>query len=356
MTAAPLTGLTWPTIVQMGPDPAAVGGMETVIRTYVSLLAGRTTVELIPSWRPDAPIAGALPALAAVRRLAGLRRRHRGERILVHVHLSHRGSFLREGVLVRAATALGYPVFLTVHGSDFVATSGSGRWRPVYRSVLHRAEGVAVLNDAALAAVRELTPRTPATLLPNPGPVPEQWTPATAAGAAAPVVLFAGEVSRRKGVDVLLRAWPAVTAAVPGARLLVTGPAGGVDVDGIPGVRALGPVSPERIRGLLGETRVAVLPSRGEGMPMFVLEAMAAGRPVVGTTVGAMPEMLAGAGLVVAPGDAGLLADALVAYLRDSDRADRDGAAGRVRYVGRHSPATALRRLTAFYGVDASGR
>ncbi len=355
MTATPRTDSAWPTIVQVGPDPTAVGGIATVIRTYVSMLSAQTTVQQVTSWRPGARGAGVAVALAAARRLAALRAQHRGERVLVHVHVSQRGSFWREGALIRAAAALGHPVFVTVHGSQFVATSEQPSWRPLYRWVLRGANAVAVLDAAALAAVRSLAPRTPTTLLPNPGPVLPQWAPASDAADAEPVVLFAGEVSRRKGVDVLLRAWPAVTAAVPGARLLVAGPAGGVDVDGFPGVQALGAVSAEVIRVRLGEARVAVLPSRAEGMPMFVLEAMAAGRPVVGSTVGAMPRLLAGAGAVVDPGDAGQLADALIGYLRDPDRARHDGAAGRARYLQSHSPAVALQRLAAFYRTGVPG-
>lgn len=360
MTTSPVTRRRWPTVVQVGPDPSAVGGMETVIRTYADLLSAHTSVRVIPSWRPDAPAAGLLPALNAARSLARLR----GD-VVVHVHLSQRGAFCREGVLVRAA-APRQRVYVTVHGSDFVATSRSRRWSPIYRAVLRRAAGVAVLNDDALAAVRRLVPRTPVRVLRNPGPVPPRWVPPIGAGAAGPVVLFAGEVSARKGADVLLRAWPTVLRAVPGARLVVAGPDGGVDLGAVPGavgdvfpgagVQALGPVSPERIRQLLGEARVAVLPSRAEGMPMFVLEAMAAGRPVVGTTVGAMPQMLRGAGLVVQPGAADRLAEALVAYLSDRDRADRDGAVGRARYLRGHSPETTVQDLAAFYGLAAAGR
>jgi glycosyltransferase involved in cell wall biosynthesis len=356
VTAMPRIETEWPAIVQVGPDPTAVGGVATVIRTYVSMLAEHTTVRQVTSWRPGARGAGAVLALAAARRLAAIRAQHHGERVLVHVHVTHRGSFCREGALIWAAAALGHPVFVTVHGSQFVATSEESSWRPLYRWVLRRANAVAVLNAAALAAVRGLAPGTPTTLLPNPGPVGPQWIPATGAVDAGPVVLFAGEVSRRKGVDVLIRAWPAVTAAVPGARLLVAGPAGGVDVAGIPGVRVLGAVSAEVIRARLGEARVAVLPSRAEGMPMFVLEAMAAGRPVVGSTVGAMPELLAGAGAVVDPGDAGQLAEALIGYLRDPERARHDGAAGRARYLRSHSPAIAVQRLAAFYRTGARAK
>jgi glycosyltransferase involved in cell wall biosynthesis len=62
-----------------------------------------------------------------------------------------------------------------------------------------------------------------------------------------------------------------------------------------------------------------------------------------------MPRLLAGAGAVVDPGDADQLADALIGYLRDRDRARHDGAAGRARYLESHSPAVALQGLAAFY-------
>ena len=345
----PAPPATWPTIAQVGPDPASVGGIQTVIRTYAALLAAHTTVESVPTWRSDAPAAGAMSALGAMRRLAGL-----PADTVVHVHLSHRGAFLREGALVLMARASRRPVFVTVHGSAFIATSQSRTWAPIYRSVLRAADGVAVLNEGAERAVRGLAPGRPVTLLHNPGPVPEDWEPATTAELSPPVVVFAGEVSRRKGVDVLLDAWPMVLRAVPSARLVIAGPFADVTVTGMPGVQAVGAVSPERVRALLGEARAAVLPSRAEAMPMFVLEAMAAGRPVVGSTVGAMPMMLAGAGKVVAPGDAVQLREALTAYLADAGAAGRDGNTARARYLSDHAADVAVRRLRDFYRLPTS--
>src|SRR3954468_4492112 len=139
VTAMPRIDAAWPTIVQVGPDPTAVGGVATVIRTYVSMLTAQATVHQVTSWRPDARGAGAGVALVAARRLAALRAQHRGDRVLVHVHVTHRGSFCREGALIWAAAALGHPVCVTVHGSQFVATSEQPSWRPLYRRVLRRA-------------------------------------------------------------------------------------------------------------------------------------------------------------------------------------------------------------------------
>jgi glycosyltransferase involved in cell wall biosynthesis len=342
----------WPAIVQIGPDPADVGGMQTVVRTYVRLLAPVASVEVAASWRARARLAGVFMAASTTVKLAAIRLRRRGERRLVHVHLSHRGSFLREGALAVLATVIGHRVVATVHGSNFVESSRTLPWSAIYRTVLRRLKGVAVLNSRALEAVGQVAPRTRAIVVPNPGPVPPDWTPNTTAQAARPVVVFAGEVCLRKGVDVLLRAWRDVERDVPGARLVIAGPAGDVVVDNGPTVRVLGPISSEDVRDLLGRARVAVLPSRGEGMPMFVLEAMAAGRPIVGTPVGAMQEMIAGGGIVVPVGDAGGLADALRSYLADAGLADRHGNVARERYLTSHCSSATLAKLSQFYELD----
>jgi len=68
-----------------------------------------------------------------------------------------------------------------------------------------------------------------------------------------------------------------------------------------------------------------------EGFGLVALEAMAAGTPVVASDDGALPEVLGRCGILVPPGDAGALADAVVALLRDPDRRAALAACGRDR-------------------------
>ena len=81
---------------------------------------------------------------------------------------------------------------------------------------------------------------------------------------------------------------------------------------------------------------VQLIPSRSEGMPFSLLEGMAAGRPIVATAVGGVPEALGDAGLIIGPDDAGTLADATSTLLADPEQARRLGrlahAAVRERY------------------------
>ncbi len=96
---------------------------------------------------------------------------------------------------------------------------------------------------------------------------------------------------------------------------------------------------------------VFVLPSRIEGMPLVVLEAMARGRPVVATAVGGTAEVVVEGetGLLVPPRDPARLSEAIGRLFADRALADRLGKAGRARAVAHHSEAAMTRRVLALY-------
>src|SRR5207302_11498188 len=118
-----------------------------------------------------------------------------------------------------------------------------------------------------------------------------------ASGPAPPRVLFAGVLEPYKGVDVLIDAWRRVIGACPEAELVVAG-------DGthaaqlrsaagdLSGVRFVGHVDRDALRELLDEAWFLVLPSRSEGLGRIVLEAFARNRPVLGASVGGIPELV----------------------------------------------------------------
>ncbi len=114
-------------------------------------------------------------------------------------------------------------------------------------------------------------------------------------------------------------------------------------------VRFLG--SRPDIPQLLALVDVAVLPSVEEGLPNAVLEAMAAGKPVVATRVGGIPEAVVHGetGLLVPPRDSAALAEAILWLLQHPAEAARFGAAGR-RRVGEHFQlSTMVRQYEAVY-------
>jgi glycosyltransferase involved in cell wall biosynthesis len=276
-------------VTHVGHSPDAQGGVASVLRTYRDADVAGWRTRFVTSYVAGSPAWSAGPAARALLHLLLLPQARLG---VVHAHLSFGGSFVREGGLAVLASWRS-PVVVTLHGSNFARFAAE---HPrVVATVLRRAAAVVLLNDAH----RELLPpdvRDRVVLVPN-TVVSDDRAPVPPPPAARAV--FAGELSRRKGLDVLLEAWPRVRAVLPDAELVVAGPVGDIEPSPHAGVHWTGAVDNSQVRTLLREARVAVLPSRREVMPMFVLEAMSAGRAVVATPVGALADTVGDGGVVV---------------------------------------------------------
>ncbi|MGY1638392.1 glycosyltransferase [Geodermatophilus sp. SYSU D00742] len=172
-------------------------------------------------------------------------------------------------------------------------------------------------------------------------------------GPDAPVALCAARLVDQKRHDVLLRAW----ARVPEhCVLLVAG-----DGPNRPALEALhaelGLGDRVRLLGnrtdvprLLAAADVATLASDWEGLPVFVLEAMAAARPIVATEVDGLTETLRdGGGLLVPPGSPDALAAALERLLTDAAARSAAAEAAKQRIAAEHDPLRMARRYDALF-------
>lgn len=169
-----------------------------------------------------------------------------------------------------------------------------------------------------------------------PGVDTKAWRPAAGApvGGAGrrPRLLFVGgDFARKGGHDVV-----AVVRDLDGRCELdcVTNDPAAVEGPNVRVHRGLTP-NDGTLRRLYRNADALVLPTRGDCMPLVVLEAMASGLPVIATRVGAIPEQVdhGGTGLLVAPGDRRALATAVRALLDAPDRRRALGRAGRARAV-----------------------
>lgn len=324
-------------VLHVGNETAdgAAGGIAAVIRTLVATAPypARAVATYWPTtrWRPRRLLQA---ATAVLRAPAGT---------VVHAHLSEGGSWVREGAFVLLSRLSGKPVAVTLHGALLAEWIAHPLPRALVRAVLRLPHVAFALHDGDVALVRQLS-STPVLPIANPmGPASGE---ATDDGAT---VLFAGEQSHRKGVDVLAAAWTLVLARRPDARLLVAGPARGVEVGG-PGVVNLGAIPPARVRELMRGASIVVLPSRAEALPMVLLEAMAEGKPFVASSVAGIPRLAStGAGLLVPPGDAGALADALVRLLGDPAAREAAGKAAHRWWAEHAAPAAVHAELIEGY-------
>ena len=167
--------------------------------------------------------------------------------------------------------------------------------------------------------------------------------------------LYAGRLAPEKGVDTLIEA----AARLPQATLTVCGsgplePRLRAAAEALPQTRLLGQLPRALLAHLIAEARVVAVPSRWpENYPYAVLEAQAAGRAVVASEIGGIPEQIRSGkdGILVPAGDAPALADAVGGLLADPGAASALGAAARKRVLDRSSPAAHLDQLLHFYAA-----
>jgi len=111
-------------------------------------------------------------------------------------------------------------------------------------------------------------------------------------------------------------------------------------------VKLLGAFGQDELGGLLAAADVFCLPSFAEGVPVSLMEAMASGLPVVTTPIAGIPELVdASSGVLVPPGRADLLADALADLAADPERRARLGRAGRAKVEAEYAALPNARRL-----------
>jgi glycosyltransferase involved in cell wall biosynthesis len=175
-------------------------------------------------------------------------------------------------------------------------------------------------------------------------------------------VLFVGLLEPKKNLGVLLRAvarleqrgsWGETALVVAGAPGWGADPAREVQALGLDGlVRFVGPVPDTDLPALYGGATAFAFPSLWEGFGLPVLEAMAAGAPVVASDRGALPEVTAGAALHVAPAPEPL-ADALGQVLADPALRERLRAAGLARAAEFSWERTARETLAVYRAAAA---
>jgi len=265
---------------------------------------------------------GALYALS----IAPLLARYRGKVDVVLGSWAYPDGF----AAVIAAKLLGVPCVVKLHGSDInLNAKTSGPRRMIAWSLPRAAKVVAVSRALADEVVALGVPRDRVALVMN-GVDAELFHPRDRVAArtelglpAGPLALYVGNLKEEKGVLELGEAWRIVAREMPEATLVVVGggPLKGA-LEAIVGplgdrVRMVGPKPLETIPTWMAAADLLVLPSRAEGTPNVVLEALASGRRVVASAVGGIPDLITSdeLGTLVPPRAPDALAAAIVRSL-----------------------------------------
>jgi rhamnosyl/mannosyltransferase len=220
------------------------------------------------------------------------------------------------------------PFVLSLHGSGSAGPLAdlrlAERHPRSFRWLVTRARVVIGVSEPLVRAAASAG--ADAVLVPHGVDVP---APREQPDADPPIALFAGRLAPEKGLDVLARAMEQVDEVQ--LQMAGDGPLRSL----FP--QALGFVAHEELQRLYAGAAMLVLPSRSEGFGVVALEAMAAGLPVVASRVGGLAWLVEDevTGLLVEPGDAGALRDAILRLRDDPALRRRLGDAGRRRAIER---------------------
>ena len=277
------------------------------------------------------------------------------DRGIRHVHAHHAN--VAADVARIAARCLGITWSFSMHGpTEF---SDVERFRPGDKAA--DADFVACISDFARS---QLLPMVP----------PERWerlhvvrlgvelppsAPSVPPGDGRLRVLSVGQLAERKGFTVLLEALAALRDRGVGvdATVVGEGPARAelerrIEQHGLSGsVTLAGALSHDETLARYAAADVFCLPSFAEGVPVVLMEAMARSRPVVATRIAGIPELVEDgvSGLLVTPGRADELVQALARLAGDADGRARLGAAGREAVARDYESSRSARRLQELF-------
>jgi phosphatidyl-myo-inositol alpha-mannosyltransferase len=312
---------------------------------------GRPPADVIPVGRSViVPANGALPNIvlspASVPRIKRALREERFD--VLHLHEP-----MTPAICVATLSWATCPIVATFHASGDLSWLKGGK--PIWGFLLDRIDHRIAVSEAARESVSRYFPAE-YELIPNGVLIP----PEADAGGREHRVVFVGRHDPRKGMAVLLRAWPEIQRRT-GARLRIVG-ADPLMVrlalsrvpltdDAAEAVDALGFLSQEDLTEELLSAKALAAPSLGgESFGMVLTRAFACATPVVASDIAGYRDVMTDeTGLLVPPGDPDALANAVVALLEDEPRRRLLGEAARRLAQDRYSWDDIAGRLAAIY-------
>lgn len=279
---------------------------------------------------------------------------------VVHMTTSGQLALIRDNMMLKAARKKRVPTVYHIRFGRIpqIAEENTREWK-ILKKNLALATRVIAIDMKTFHAIKQRAPKTNVVYIPN--PFDTKKLPATVTEQTRKEVVFVGWVIKTKGIEELLAAWKELTPAHPEWCLRIIGPHTPeyfekLKESGIPqSVIFDGEKKHDDAMKSVSEGAIFTLPSYTEGFPNAVLEAMAIGKPIVATDVGAIPEMLDGCGIVIPSRDASPLKDALESLMSNEALRAELGEKAKAKLLDTYT----IEKVFALYQklwADASGK
>ncbi|TQN37902.1 glycosyltransferase involved in cell wall biosynthesis [Blastococcus colisei] len=357
-------------VLLVGKGAPDRGGIPTFLETLLhSRLAEEHELRFLNVAHAGMPQGGrATPANVrrTVRDVVAVWRAARGHDV-VHIHsaLSPAVTVVRASLLALAGRSRGCAVVVHAHGGNIRFWLTSPWRRTILRVAMLPVHRVVAVWTAGLELLQTVLPPERVALIDNGVPIEGSAASGSEPEHEPPRILYVGLLTPRKGVlDLLTASRLLIERGVAHELCLLggtpdEGPAAEAEVRAAlnDSVQLLGTRPREEMPAAFAAAEVLCLPSWWEAMPLSVLEAMAAGLPVVATDVGDVARAVVDGvtGYVVPSHDPESLAAALEPLLTDPDLRRRMGAAGRVQVTEMFSADVTAGAVSALYAELRGG-
>ena len=345
-------------IVMIGAHPDSRGGVSSVVQVYRREgLFSDWPVTYLSTYADGNFLKKTFYAVSAAIRFLGML--VLGRVSLVHVHSASRNSFWRKSLFIFLARVFMRPVIFHLHGGEFVdfyMNECGANAKKFIKKTLDSVDIIIVLTESWAKKLSMITENTNIIAINN--SVEYCHVTNEGSGRKTHSLLFLGKLVPSKGLYDLIDAVSMLRVTFSDIELVIGG-SGNSDIfhnyakkSGIDDkIKFAGWIEGKEKNLYLSHSSIFVLPSYNEGLPVSVLEAMAAGIPVVATAVGGIPDVINSGeeGILVSPSDPIDLKNAIETLFLDDDLRIKMGDAARRRMEAEFSPDTILPKIEKIY-------
>lgn len=345
-------------ILLVGPDPTrSKGGMASVIQTILDdeQLNKDFTIDMYGACVQGNIIKRVLFSVCAFLVFC----LKMGGYDVYHIHVAGNGSTFRKAMYLQQIKRWRKKVILHIHGNDYMGfyNALSARQKARVRAMFHQADTVIALSQGWKNSFDNALETKNCIVIEN--CVNTEWyaRAVTDPDNRQNIFVALGILGKRKGTYDLIEAVGLAKDRVPEIYVYI---AGNGEIEQArqmikekrleKNIELTGWVDSEGKIDLLKRAATMVLPSYHEGLPMAILEAMACGKAIISTTVGAIPEVVHDEnGILIQPGDIHALADAMVECATNADRMKRMSECNMEKIEQQYSMRNMQEKLSTCY-------
>ncbi|MBO1579765.1 glycosyltransferase family 4 protein [Bacillus sp. XF8] len=312
-------------IIMIGPSPFNRGGISSVIQSLLELDSISNRAFLVSSYTEGNKFQKVLAFLRGIVQCLFILIFNRQVKIM-HIHTASRGSFFRKRIFVKMGKWFGKKIILHMHGAEFMIfyQESNENTRNKIQKTLETVDVIITLSQKWKSDIDTITNNSNVMVIYN----AINSSKFNLSELNELNILFMGRVGTRKGIYDLVDIMPEISKEYPNVKLHIAGDGDLVTLNKKieefnlnKNTQIHGWIDYNQKMKLLEESSIFILPSYNEGLPVSILEAMAAGLPVISTNIGGIPEQIINGlnGFIIKPGDKKCLLTHIKYLLQDNN-------------------------------------